>query len=223
MAMYSLLVLGILALLAPSMPFVPTVLPHQRMQSLRLWSTTSNDEYAYLERVREGMAEAGLQDEWTSAAQTLAESVLMDMEQAEHCLSVALNWKRWAIVTSPIARKFIKTAPPDSAAVTASLQWLRQGPLAVSDNSILKAAILQYPEAYLLSPAENYRQALQVAPAAYQNPDVFRELLLRDPAILQCTYNCVDNGCNSECGNCWVSFEYKSSESSSSNSNTAAW
>lgn len=160
--------------------------------------------------------------------------------QAEDCLAVALNWKRWAIVTSPIARRFIQTVPPSAAALAASLQWLlRDGPLAanaaaananaaanttaaaaaadccggvtiVVPREVLQAGILQYPEAYLVAPQRNYERALKTAPSAYRDPDQFRALLCRDPSVLQCTYNCADSGCNSDCGNCWVSFEYKS-------------
>ena len=130
----------------------------------------------------------------------------MDKEDAEDCLAKIWQWKNWAICSSPIARKYIKTIEPDAASIAASLNWLQSGPLGL-DQDVLRAGILGSPEAYLLSPEDNYNQISKVAPKKWKDPAEFRKLLLEEPEVLQLTYNCADEGCNSNCGNCWVTFE----------------
>jgi hypothetical protein len=110
-----------------------------------------------------------------------------------------------------MARKFIRTSPPNSSMIESSIRWLQQSPLELTNDIILQG-ILQSPDAYLINPQLNYEKAILVAPKQYQDPSVFRALLLRNPTVLRCTYNCIKTGCNSECGNCWVSFEYQLSE-----------
>jgi len=186
-------------LISVSAAFAPLVLPGKHSVALR--SSTTD----YLDKVREGIVEAGLEEDWKSATETLSTSIGIDLPEAEASLAQALNWKSWAVCKSNIARKYIKPLNPDVEIVKSSLQWLREGPLAL-DSTVLRKAILEYPQAYLTSPEATYKQALSVAPSEYKSPDVFRELLLKDPAVLQCTYNCADDGCASECGNCWVTF-----------------
>lgn len=130
----------------------------------------------------------------------------MDEEEAEECLAKVWQWKNWAICTSAIARKYIKTIDPDAAAVAASLDWLQAGPLGL-DQDLLRASVISSPEAYLLSPEKNFDQAQKVAPEKWKDPTDFIQLLLEEPEALQLTYNCAGEGCNSNCGNCWVARE----------------
>jgi hypothetical protein len=160
----------------------------------------------YLETVRAGISDAGFSEAWNEATKILSERANLEVEQAEECLAKAWNWKTWAICTSPIARKYIKPIPPDATAVAASLDWLLvTGPLCLSPEAV-RAGLVASPEAYLKAPHTNYERALQVAPRKYRDPSAFKALLLEYPKTLQRTYNCVDGGCNSECGNCWVAF-----------------
>ena len=160
----------------------------------------------YLETVREGIVQAGFDEAWEASVALLSETTDMDKEEAEECLAKAWQWKNWAVCSSSIARKYIKTIKPNAAAIATSLNWLQSGPLGL-DQNILRAGILSSPEAYLLSPEENYNQILKVAPKKWKDPADFKALLLEEPEVLQLTYNCADEGCNSNCGNCWVTFE----------------
>jgi hypothetical protein len=198
---------------------------HKRMSAMDD-ENIMNNEYSFLERVRESLRTENVayEKEWEESLRFLSE--LKDdyvdspsSVQLEAALSTAWNWKRWAIVTSPMARKFVRTIPPNSAAVASSIQWLQQAPLQLTNDIILQG-ILEAPEAYLLNPQENYAQVLRVAPPEYLDPAAFRALLMRHPAALRCTYNCASTGCNSECGNCWVSFAYQMSEARTATADT---
>jgi hypothetical protein len=94
------------------------------------------------------------------------------------------------------------------------------GPLELP-RDVLQQGIILCPDAYLLNPQQNYEQAIRAAPKQYQDPVQFRNLLLSNPAVLRCTYNCADTGCNSECGNCWVSFQYQASEQTAALANAS--
>jgi len=180
-----------------------------------LWSSSTAD-FGYLETVREGLVEAGLEDDWNTAAAYLSDAVPgVNLSQAQDSLAKAWKWRSWAVVKSPMARKFIKTVPPNVAQIQTAVAWLREGPLAVPDE-VLARGVRENPEVYLLEPETLYGQALHVAPQEYRDPETFRETLLRAPSVLGCTYNCVDTGCNSDCGSCWVSFKTVLKQSSKS-------
>lgn len=174
----------------------------RRFSSSHKFSSSSTD---YLDKVREEVSQAGVKDEWKDATQLLSESLDIDLEQAEACCAETWNWKSLAMCPMKSARKYVQTSTPDSQQIQASLEWLKEGPLKLNDEQ-LRECVLETPQAYLASPESTYKQALKVAPKDYRNPEDFRNLLLKDPNVLQCTYNCADDGCNSECGNCWVSF-----------------
>ena len=159
----------------------------------------------YLDDVREGVEEAGFQNAWKDSATLLAETAAMETEEAEVCLAQAWNWKNWAVCTSSIARKYIKPKEPHVSTITESLDWIQNGPLQFNQDQ-MRTAIIKSPEAYLTSPEETYTEALKVAPKEFRNPSDFNTLLQKDPTALQCTYNCEDTGCNSDCGNCWVAY-----------------
>ena len=162
-----------------------------------------------LPAVREGVAEKDALDEWNSCVEFLAGDIGVDHLQAEILLAAALEWRGWARVTSALARKYMKPKTPDLQQLQTALSWLREGPLALTDSAILKEAIEKSPTAYLVDPAAAYAEALDTAPAKYKDADAFQALLMEDPSVLECSYNCVDDGCASECGNCWVSYEIK--------------
>ena len=188
-------------------------------------SGSSNDEYAYLTKVRECIQEISdienidYMNEWNDSVKIVStllnddDQRIISVEQIESSLAEAWNWKRYVIITSPIARKFIKTTKPSSAMIVSSIQWLqKEGELKLPNETILQG-ILESPESYLIQPQVNYETALRMAPKPYTNDATkFRDLVLQYPSALQYTYNCIDSGCKSECGNCWVSFQYQMSE-----------
>ena len=191
--------LTILCIASIAHGFVPS---HHASFSTRLEVATTD----YLESVRDGVQEAGFGDAWTQAASKLSESTELNMEEAEDCLARAWNWKNWAICSSPIARKYIKPQDPNVESIVTALEWVTEH-LELNPGT-LKEGILQSPEAYLKAPEQSYTQALKVAPKKWSTPDDFKALLAEDPTVLQRTYNCEDEGCNSECGNCWVQYSY---------------
>jgi hypothetical protein len=157
-----------------------------------------------LPQIRESVVEADGEESWNNAATTLSSSAGIDMEEAELHLAEAFRWRRLVMCTSEIARKYIKPVVPGPD-LSQSLLWLKDGPLGLGPGQI-RDAIRISPEAYLVNPAKTYKHAMAAAPKPYKDPDAFRELCLKDPYALQCTYNCEDGGCASECGNCWVSY-----------------
>ncbi|CAB9527159.1 expressed unknown protein [Seminavis robusta] len=183
---------------------------HHRSQPFLLHAVKTDEEI--LEIVREGIAEADATAAWNECVTLLQDSgvvvIATTQQETEMILATALEWRGWARVSSAMARKFMKPKQPDPVKLQAALQWLKDGPLALSGDA-LGEAIQQSPAAYLIDPEAAYQEALQTAPAKYKDPDYFKAVLLQDPSVLECSYNCVDEGCGSECGNCWVSYEIK--------------
>jgi hypothetical protein len=176
------------------------------------FTATYSSTLDYLELVREGIQEGGQEDEWDEATQILMESTLLSQQDAQDCLARALNWRNWALCKSKIAKRYIKPKPPNAQSLKVSLDWLKGDPLFLTDPDKLQMAILSNPEPYLLSPKESYQKALQVAPSKYKHdPLDFIRFVLANPYALGCVYNCVNDGCNSECGSCWVSYENRAS------------
>lgn len=218
MRIYTMMLRTFLPLFFPVIcfSFVPTsiVRTQEITSTSRLLSANAaSTDHSYLETVREGISEAGFQDLWDKSVEILVDdSISIDTVQAEACLAKIWRWKSWAVSTSKIARKYIKTVQPDPEQIKTSLSWLKEGPLELGNDAhltLLREAILNYPEAYLLNPEGNLNQALSVAPQEYRTVSSLRDLLLKDPSVLQCTYNCADDGCASECGNCWVTYNLK--------------
>lgn len=176
--------------------------------SCRLSAVKTDEEL--LPAIRTAVAEAGGKDAWNESSQHLSEftSGKISIEQAEVCLSKAYKWRAFAVVKSALARKYIETEVPNVSKLQESLSWLTTEPLSL-DEDRLCAAIIEHPEAYLLQPQETYQTALACAPAKYKDPVDFKARLLEDASVLTCTYNCADDGCASECGNCWVSYEMR--------------
>ena len=164
--------------------------------------------------VRDGIAEQGATEAWQACVQLLVDTPGLqlddDEQKAEVLLAAALEWRGWARVSSALARKYMTPRPPDPIQLQTALQWLHEGPLGLTDGEMLQQAIQSCPTAYLVDPAAAYQQALATAPPPYRNaPDEFKTLLLEDPSVLKHNYNCRqdgNDGCNSECGTCWVSY-----------------
>lgn len=182
----------------------PFTSPRGWQANVRLDAIAADD---IIPAVREGVAEAGNQEHWSESIAVLAESAIMDDEEAELILADGLNWKAWA-KASPMMRKYAKPVQPDAENLKLALQWLKDGPLGL-DQDQLQNAVRNHPKIYLVSPEDKYQKAIAAAPDKYKELAAFRDLLLNDPSVLECYYNCdvADEGCASECGNCWVAYE----------------
>ena len=132
----------------------------------------------------------------------------MDALDAEVLLAKTFQWKGWASAT-PLMRKWMTPQVPNVATLQEGFDWLTMegGPLELSQDQ-LRTAVLHSPKTYLMNnPESTYHLALQVAPKdVVSTPSDFKALILKDPAFLQVTYNCSDEGCQSECGSCWVTY-----------------
>ena len=168
----------------------------------RLVITRSAD---ILPTVREGIAEAGGSEEWDKSVAVLSEAMGVDSEEAERILADALGWRAWAAANEKF-RRFQKPVAPDTAKLEESIAWLKDGPLKL-DQGQLVAAVSTSPKVYLQCPDVAYRKAKGAAPKKFA--DTFDELALKDPSVMECYHNCSDDGCASECGNCWVSYEMR--------------
>jgi hypothetical protein len=166
-----------------------------------------------VESIREGLQEKGWMEQWDESVKFLSAELDSDADEAEACLADATGWKGWTMCSSPIMRKYMpEPQMPNLATLEDILSWLRDGPLSLREHpDALREAILTYPKVYLSgSVGKNWKLALQTAPPEYKDPDDFQAKLLADPSILQCTFDCSEEGCASECGNCWVSYANKS-------------
>jgi hypothetical protein len=173
-------------------------------------SSSSANTLDYLETVREGMAEMGFDvEEWESCGILLAEKTGLSLEESQDVLAKAWSWKSWAVTTSKIARKYIKPKEPSVSIVEGALSWLEGEPLNLSTQQEFTRAVRSDPVAYLVDPATSYQKALQAAPPEYKDVNAFHALLADKPEALKNYANCKEDGCNSECGNCWVSFKLK--------------
>lgn len=130
-----------------------------------------------------------------------------DESRVELYLAAAYRWKAWASA-SPATRKYQRPRLPDPDSLSASLDWLTSadGPLRLSPSQV-RENISKHPQTYLDDPRGLYRKAMGSAPRKYRSDDVMRKFIENDPTVLQVTYNCCDEGCQSECGSCWVTYE----------------
>ena len=171
----------------------------------RLVITRSSSSPAdILPTVREGIAEAGGSEEWDKSVAVLSEAMGAGSEEAERILADALGWRAWASANEKFRRFQIPVAP-DAAKLEESIAWLKDGPLKLDEEQLV--ANSTSPKVYLQGPDVAYRKAKGAAPKKFA--DTFDELVLKDPSVMECYHNCSDDGCASECGNCWVSYEMR--------------
>lgn len=103
-------------------------------------------------------------------------------------------------------KKYQKPVLPDATKVREALEWLKEGPLEMSEEQV-RSNIRKYPSIYLVDPGASYKKVMGSAPRKYRDADVLKEFISDDPNILQVTFNCDGEGCQSECGSCWVAYE----------------
>ena len=153
--------------------------------------------------------DASILEAWKEAVNVVASSSGLSEDLAEVALAKAYGWRAWVKVTSKFAKKYMKISIPEMEKLQTALDWPTSGPLGFSKDQLAHAIHLS-PEVYLIDPAANFEKALGVAPSPYDNADEFISLANKDSTVLTCTTNCVDSGCASNCGNCWVSYDIKS-------------
>ena len=120
-------------------------------------------------------------------------------------LSDAYRWKAWAVASTTM-RKYQRPTMPSPDDLRASLDFLADEPLQLTPDQIL-ANVRKYPQIYLREPEKSYKKVLGSAPRRYRSDDVLKQFIEHDPNVLQVTFNCDGEGCQSECGSCWVSYE----------------
>ena len=184
-----------------------SALSHEASRTTRrlVITRSSSSPADILPTVREGIAEAGGSEEWEKSVAALSGAMKVDSEEAERILADALGWRAWAAANEKF-RRFQKPVAPDNSKLKESIAWLKDGPLKL-DQEHLVAAISTSPKVYLQGPEVAYRKAKGAAPKKFA--DTFDELVLKDPSVMECYHNCSDDGCASECGNCWVSYEMR--------------
>uniref|UniRef100_A0A6U3F1H8 Uncharacterized protein n=1 Tax=Entomoneis paludosa TaxID=265537 RepID=A0A6U3F1H8_9STRA len=200
-----------LARISHAAPTIPT--------TLQLSSTTANAANAIdsdlLVVIREGIVEQGFElSAWELAIDALLnqfptdDTASLTREQAEWALAQAFGWRSWA-KASKLVKKFQKTFLPTPEEIEAAISWSTQGPLALSTSTLLQA-VQTHPQLYLKQPQASYQKCVDTVPAGNLK-DTLHELIAQDPAVLGNTFNCAmgDDGCRSECGNCWVSYKIK--------------
>jgi len=155
---------------------------------------------------------------WDAAVDAIASYCGGDEIHAQFVLARAFNWQAWIEMNQP--SYFKPTPPPPVEQLRTSLTWLREGPLAMTEDE-LKSALLAQPVPYMTSPEKNYKAARSCAPEQWRDPKVFRELLRIEPKVLQLTWNCCYTDplqrdrvlgldaqgesfhCDAECRTCW--------------------
>lgn len=167
-------------------------------------SSSSTEMEGLLPVIRTAVAEAGGEEAWKESTQVISELFECE-EEAELCLATAFNWRAWA-KASDTMKRYQKTRLPDATKIQEALTWLKEGPLELNGNQ-LRNSIRDYPNIYLVEPMTFYRKTMGSAPRKYRDPSILKELITDDPNVLQVTYNCDGEGCASECGSCWVSYE----------------
>lgn len=126
-------------------------------------------------------------------------------EEAELYLADAFRWKAWASA-SAMMRKYQRPVLPDANKLREGIDWLKEGPLGMTDDQV-RNNIRQHPGIYLREPNAMYKKVLGSAPRKYRDDEVLKRFIEDDPNVLQVTYNCDGEGCQSECGSCWVAYE----------------
>mmetsp|Transcript_10436 Transcript_10436/g.23183 ORF Transcript_10436/g.23183 Transcript_10436/m.23183 type:complete len:221 (-) Transcript_10436:136-798(-) len=168
-------------------------------------SISTDPNIDLLPEIREAIAEADGEQAWKESAQLLSDLLDSSEEEAELYLADAFRWKAWANA-SDMMKRFQKPTLPNAEKVREALSWLKEGPLEMSDEQV-RSNIRDYPGIYLVEPIQSYRKVMGSAPRKYRDAAVLKELINDDPNILQVTYNCDGEGCQSECGSCWVAYE----------------
>lgn len=158
-----------------------------------------------LPEIREAVTAAEGAGGWEASVRILSELFESSDEEAELVLADAFRWKSWA-AASDMMRRYQKPVLPETDQVREALEWLRDGPLELTEGQI-RSNILSHPQIYLVKPDKAYKQVLGSAPRKYRDATTLKFLIEEDPTILQVWYNCDEEGCQSECGSCWVAYE----------------
>lgn len=164
--------------------------------------------------VHEGIAAIGGASRWKDTAAVIADGIGRDPHEAEMLLARAYGWKAWAELNRPSYLR--PKLPPGPDEVRKAINWLTGAPLQLTREQ-LAAALNNSPKVYLSEPERSYAAALESAPEMFGEPGAFRELLLREPQVLDLTWNCERTDpasrpldawgeaihCDGQCVHCW--------------------
>eukprot|EP00443_Scrippsiella_acuminata_P025403 CAMPEP_0115186032 /NCGR_PEP_ID=MMETSP0270-20121206/9775_1 /TAXON_ID=71861 /ORGANISM="Scrippsiella trochoidea, Strain CCMP3099" /LENGTH=204 /DNA_ID=CAMNT_0002599149 /DNA_START=197 /DNA_END=811 /DNA_ORIENTATION=- len=147
---------------------------------------------------REGVAAAGGEVAWEEARAAMVDAMGASPDEAETWLAKAFGWSTWLALNRA---NYFKPELPEVGQLKSALGWLVNGPLGLRPED-LRAAVAASPKAYLREPQRSYETALAVAPEEFREPAQFLELVLRDPKVLELTYDCLGS-CGAQCARCW--------------------
>lgn len=167
-------------------------------------AATSSADTDLLPEIREAVIAVDGAEGWKQSVRILSE-LFASSDEAELVLADAFRWKSWALA-SDMLRRYQKPVVPDATKVKEALEWLRDGPLDLTDGRI-RSNILSHPQIYLVEPEKAYEKMFRSAPRKYRNAAALKFLIENDPTVLQVWYNCDGEGCQSECGSCWLAYE----------------
>lgn len=171
-----------------------------------------------LSKARQGANEVLGDGVWDAAVDAIASYTGGDHIHGHLVLAKAYGWQAWVELNKPVYLK--PKPPPPVEQIHNALRWLREGPLAMTEDE-LKSALLTAAIPYLTNPAKKYKAARSCAPEQWRDPVIFRELLRQNPKVLKLTWNCcytdplerdrvmgmLSSGeslhCDGECTKCW--------------------
>ena len=171
-------------------------------------SNTINADFDILPEIRSAVYEnENGENQWKESIQMIQSEIhddSIDEEELELQLATAFRWKAY-VKASKTMRKYQNPKIPDPMKIQEALVWLQTGPLELTKEQLWKN-IQNHPQTYLLDPQSSFQKAMGSAPKKYRDPTILTKLIEEDPSVLQVSYNCADDGCASECGNCWVAY-----------------
>jgi len=164
--------------------------------------------------IREGLAareDESATERWDQTVAALVAATGAETEPIETAMAKAFRWAPWVQLNKP---SWMKPEVPDPDVVASAMQWLKEGPLKLNSEEI-QVAVLASPRAYMLQPDKQYAESLATAPMEFRgNAEAYRELLLKEPWMMEMTFHCGDLGaCAAECGRCWKPAEFRLKES----------
>jgi len=135
---------------------------------------------------------------WNNAAESLAQACGVSAEEADAWLAKAFGWSLWIAAGRPSYLEG-RAVVPEPEELRRDLAWLKEGPLRL-DAGELRHVVGASPAAALRAPEARYARCRASAPERHR--EAFRELLLRDPKVLELEFDCAGQ-CAARCFQCW--------------------
>ena len=137
-------------------------------------ASTKSSDVDFLPEIRNEIIEReGQLQSWEESVQIISdlfkEDESLEESEAELYLADAFRWKAWASATE-MTRKYQRPVLPNADKLQEGLNWLRDGPLEMTDEMI-RNNIRQYPGIYLREPNAFYKKVLGSAPRKYRKDE----------------------------------------------------